>query len=138
MHKPGTILDEARMVALPSVADSRGVLTAIEATRDIPFDIKRVFYMHHIKSDRGGHAHRDTDQVVIAAAGSFTLELFDGKSYRSFDLHDPTQGVYVPRMIFISMFHFTPGSVCLVLANSHYDMTRSFRTREAYLDFLHQ
>lgn len=138
LHKPGNILGEVRMVSLPSVSDARGVLTAIEGTRDIPFEIKRVFYMHHIKSDRGGHAHRDTDQVVIAAAGSFTLELFDGKRCRSFDLHDPTQGIYIPRMIFIRMFHFSRGSVCLVLANSHYDMTRSFRTREAYLDFLKQ
>ena len=127
-----------RSVALPSAVDSRGVLTAIEGARDIPFDIKRVFYMHHIKSNRGGHAHRDTDQIVIAAAGSFTLELFDGKNYRSFDMNDPTKGIYIPRMVFIRMFNFTPDSVCLVIANSFYDIKRSFRTKEAYLDFLNR
>ncbi len=138
MDQSGNSLEEVRTVSLPSVTDTRGVLTAIEGTRDIPFEIKRVFYMHHIKSDRGGHAHRDTDQVVIAASGSFTLELFDGKNLKSFEMQDPTQGVYIPRMVFIRMFNFTPDSVCLVLANSHYEITRSFRTREAYLSFLNQ
>jgi hypothetical protein len=134
----GTIFDEVRIVSLPSVVDSRGVLTAIEGTRDIPFEIKRVFYMHHIVSNRGGHAHRDTDQIVIAAAGSFTLELFDGKNYKRFAMNDPTKGVYIPRMIFIRMFDFTHDSVCLVIANSLYDITRSFRTLEAYQSFLNE
>jgi hypothetical protein len=138
LKQSGNMLAEVRIVSLPSVVDERGVLTAIEGTRDIPFDIKRIFYMHHITSNRGGHAHRGTDQIVIAASGSFTLELFDGKSYKRFNMNDPTQGVYIPRMIFIRMFDFTPGSVCLVLANTFYDMSHSFRTKEAYLSFLKQ
>jgi hypothetical protein len=130
------MLDRVKVIALPSVADARGVLTAIEGARDIPFDIKRVFYMHHIVQDRGGHAHRDTDQVVIAAAGSFSLEVFDGNNTKRFEMTDPTQGLYIPRMIFISMTRFAPGSVCLVIANSYYDMSRSFRSREDYLKFI--
>ena len=63
------MLDQVKLISLPSVVDSRGVLTAIEGTKDIPFEIKRVFYMHHIERNRGGHAHRDTDQVVIAISG---------------------------------------------------------------------
>ena len=132
------MLDQVKFIALPSVADARGVLTAIEGTRDIPFEIKRIFYMHHIVQDRGGHAHRDTDQVVIAAAGSFSLEVFDGKETRRFDMNDPTQGLYIPRMIFISMTHFAPNSVCLVIANSYYDMSRSFRSKADYLRFINQ
>ena len=132
------MLDQVKFIALPSVADARGVLTAIEGTRDIPFEIKRIFYMHHIVQDRGGHAHRDTDQVVIAAAGSFSLEVFDGKETRRFDMNDPTQGLYIPRMIFISMTHLAPGSVCLVIANSYYDMSRSFRSKADYLRFINQ
>jgi len=130
------MLDQVKFISLPSVADARGVLTAIEGTRDIPFEIKRVFYMHHIAQDRGGHAHRDTDQVVIAAAGSFLLEVFDGKETMRFDMHDPAQGLYIPRMIFISMTRFAPGSVCLVIANSFYDMSRSFRSKDDYLRFV--
>lgn len=131
-------LEEVVVVSLPSVEDPRGILTAIEGLRDIPFEIKRIFYMHHITRDRGGHAHMDTDQIIIAAAGSFVLELFDGENYKRFDMDDPTKGVYIPRMVFINMLNFIPGSVCLVLANSYYDMKRSFRTKEAYLDFIHQ
>jgi hypothetical protein len=127
------MLDRVKLISLPSVADARGVLTAIEGARDIPLEIKRIFYMHHIVQDRGGHAHRDTDQVVIAAAGSFSLEVFDGKDTRRFEMNDPAQGLYIPRMIFISMTGFAPGSVCLVIANSFYDMSRSFRSREEYL-----
>lgn len=130
------MLDQARFIPLPSVSDARGILTAIEATRDIPFEIKRVFYMHHIKRSRGGHAHYDTDQVVVAVSGSFTVELFDGKDYKHFDMNDPTQGLYIPRMIFISMYNFTFQSVCLVMANCFYDMSRSFRSKDDYLKFL--
>jgi len=132
--KEQIMLDQVKTILLPSVEDSRGFLTAIEGTNDIPFEIKRIFYMHHIKADRGGHAHRDTDQVVIAVHGSFTLELFDGTTYKRFEMDNPTLGVYIPRMIFINMFNFTSGSVCLVLANSFYDMSRSFRSKEDYLN----
>jgi dTDP-4-dehydrorhamnose 3,5-epimerase-like enzyme len=130
------MLDQVKLISLPSVSDSRGVLTAIESTRDVPFEIKRIFYMHHIIRDRGGHAHRDTDQVVIAASGSFTVELFDGKDYKLFDLNDPTQGLYIPRMIYITMTNFSSQSVCLVIANSFYDMSRSFRSKDDYLNSL--
>ena len=130
------MLDQAKLISLPSVVDSRGVLTAIEGTKDIPFEIKRVFYVHHIEHDRGGHAHRDTDQIVIAISGSFAVELFDGKEYKHFDMNDPTKGLYIPRMIFITMYNFTSQSVCLVMANCFYDMSRSFRSKEDYLKFL--
>jgi len=130
------MLDRVKFISLPSVSDERGVLTAIEAVKDIPFEIKRVFYMHHIVQDRGGHAHRDTDQVVIAAAGSFSLEVLDGKDTRRFAMNDPTRGLYIPRMIFITMCDFAPGSVCLVIANNFYDMSRSFRSKEEYLNSL--
>lgn len=132
------MLEKVRLIDLPSVVDSRGVLTAIESTRDIPLKLKRIFYMHHITDDRGGHAHRDTDQVVVAISGSFHIELFDGFHSLCFELDNPTKGLYIPRMIFISMSKFTEHAVCLVLANSYYDITRSFRTQEAYLDFLNQ
>ena len=130
------MLDQVQFIQLPSVSDSRGVLTAIEGTRDIPFEIKRIFYLHHIIQNRGGHAHRDTEQVVIASAGSFSLTVFDGRESKDFEMNDPTQGLYIPRMIFITMSDFAPGSVCLVIANSFYDMSRSFRSREEYLRFI--
>ena len=129
-------LDEARWIDLPSNRDARGVLTSIESDHDTPFPIKRIFYMHHVVADRGGHAHMDTDQVVTAVAGSFDMELTDGKSSVTFRLDDPARGVYVPRMLFIKIFGMHVETVCLVLASTHYDMSRSLRSHEAYLEAL--
>jgi dTDP-4-dehydrorhamnose 3,5-epimerase-like enzyme len=118
---------------LPSVKDVRGILTSVESGIDIPFEIKRIFYMHHIISDRGGHAHTDTDQVVTAISGSFQIELFDGLNKIKFKMDDPSMGLYIPRMIFINLFDFSPGAVCLVLASTMYDMKKSIRNIEDYM-----
>ena len=129
-------LDEARWIDLPSNRDDRGVLTSIESEQDAPFPIKRIFYMHHVVSDRGGHAHTDTDQVVVAVAGGFDMELSDGNRSITFRLDDPTRGVYVPRMVFINIKGMSENTVCLVLASTHYDMSRSLRSHDAYLEAL--
>ncbi|WP_415715128.1 sugar 3,4-ketoisomerase [Maridesulfovibrio sp.] len=127
------IFDKIRWIDLPSVEDERGVLTAIEENKDIPFEIKRIFYMHHITKPRGGHAHRDTSQVLTAAHGSFSLELFDGKETRTYEMNDPTKGIYMPPMIFVSHYNFSKDAVCLVLADTHYDITKSIRSKEEFL-----
>lgn len=125
-------LREVHWIELPSNTDNRGVLTSIESGIDTPFPIKRIFYMHHIVSDRGGHAHLDTDQVVIATSGSFTLVVSDGTTRKSYSMDDPARGLYIPRMIFIEMHDFTPGAVCCVLASTHYDIKRSLRCWDDY------
>lgn len=128
------VLDAVRWVELPSNVDERGVLTSIEGRQDIPFEIKRIFYMHHITTDRGGHAHIDTEQVVTAAAGCFKMDLSDGVDTQTYVLDDPTRGVYTPPMVFIRLYDFSPGAVCLVLASSHYDIEKSIRSWEEYLE----
>jgi dTDP-4-dehydrorhamnose 3,5-epimerase-like enzyme len=127
-------LDEVRWIDLPSNRDDRGVLTSIESGQDTPFPIERIFYMHHVVSQRGGHAHMDTDQVVVAMAGEFEMELRDGKSSATYRLDDATRGLYVPRMIFIDIRGMSPETVCVVLASTHYDISRSIRSWEAYLE----
>ena len=121
-------LDEVRWIDLPSTKDDRGVLTSIESEEDTPFAIERIFYMHHVVSQRGGHAHMDTDQVVVAVAGEFELELRDGESSARFRIDDPTRGLYVPRMLFIDIHGMSSETVCMVLASTHYDMSRSIRS----------
>lgn len=125
-------LSELKWIDLKSSIDSRGILTSIESELDIPIEIKRIFYMHHVNSDRGGHAHIETDQIIIALSGMFEIELYDGKEKISFLLNDPTKGLYVPRLIFINLFNFSKDAVCLVLANTHYDMKKSIRNIEDY------
>lgn len=126
-------LKDVRVIDLPSVRDPRGVLTSIESGIDIPFEIKRIFYMHHIVSDRGGHAHTDTDQVIVASYGSFRVDISDGAHSRKYVLDDAQKGLYVPRMIFIKVDEFSQGAVCTVLASNHYDIRKSVRTWEDYL-----
>lgn len=128
-------LTEVRWIDLPSATDERGVLTAVEATKDIPFPISRIFYMHSTPAgvERGGHAHRDTCQVVIPIAGRFRMDLSDGTATRSFRLLDKKKGLYVPPMIWVRLYEFSSLAVALVLADTHYDQSRSLRTWSDYL-----
>lgn len=120
-----------------TISDSRGVLTSIEGDgNDIPIEIKRIFYMHHVVDNRGGHAHIDTDQVLICVSGSFKLKVFDGVNSQEFMMDNCTRGIFIPRLIFTDMYDFSSDAVCLVLANTHYDMGKSLRSMDAYMSYL--
>ena len=127
-------LDAVRWLAIPSHGDQRGVLTAIEGEIDIPFAIARVYLLHHIEADRGGHAHRETQQLVIAAAGSCEMVLSNGSETRTYVLDEPTRGLLIGPMLFIRMQHFTPDTRLVVLASTHYDKTKSIRSWQEYLE----
>jgi hypothetical protein len=116
--------------------DSRGNLIVIEGEQTIPFSIKRIFYMNKVIEDRGGHAHIDTDQVIIAIHGSFKVTLSDGHGKQIFDFNDAEKGLFVPKMIFTELFDFSSDAVCLVLANTHYDIGKSLRTWQEYLNYI--
>ena len=131
-------LDQVRWIDFPSYEDSRGILTSIESKFDIPFTIRRVFYMHHIISNRGGHAHIETEQVIIASSGMFNIDISDGIKTRTYEMKDPIKGLYVPRMIFTKLYDFSIDAVCLVLANSHYDISQSIRSWNGFLKALQQ
>jgi dTDP-4-dehydrorhamnose 3,5-epimerase-like enzyme len=120
---------------IQSVRDERGCLTAIEAGQIVPFDVKRVFYMHDVAqgADRGGHAHRDTDQFAVAVHGSLKIVVSDGVESRLVVLDDPSWGVALPRMTWTRLMDFSEGAVCLVLASTHYDRAKSIRTWPEYL-----
>lgn len=123
-------------IDLPSFGDHRGFLTSIEEDKNTPFDIKRVFYMHHINEDRGGHAHIDTDQIIIAISGSFKLKVFDGRNEDIYLLNNCTEGIFTPRLTFCDLYDFSAGAVCLVLANTHYDIKMSLRNKQDFIDYL--
>lgn len=114
-------LDRARWIDLPRRIDARGALTII-GHADIPFSIARIFYVHDVPrgGERGGHAHRVTEQFVIAIAGSFAIDLSDGSRTRSFRLDIPQRGVYVPPMLWDRLYDFGSGAVCMVLVSTQY------------------
>ena len=127
-------LANVRRIELLHAHDSRGVLTSIEAGQTIPFEIRRIFYMHGTPQgvERGGHAHRDTHQVVVPLAGTFKLDLSDARATQTHLLSDPNMGLYMPPMIFVRLYDFSPGAFCLVLADTHYDRSKSIRTWEEF------
>jgi hypothetical protein len=107
----------------PTIEDSRGDLTFIEASTHLPFRIARVYFLHNVPSasDRGGHAHRALQQVILPLAGSFTVDLDDGSQRASFSMNNPRQGLLLGSMVWRELRGFTKNSICLVLASQPYD-----------------
>jgi dTDP-4-dehydrorhamnose 3,5-epimerase-like enzyme len=127
-------LQHARIVQLPRIQDPRGNLTFIEAEEHIPFDIKRVYYIYDVPggSSRGGHAHKQLQQLMIAMAGSFDVILDDGREKRTFQLNRSYYGLYIPPMLWRELDNFSSGSVCLVLASTCYEEEDYYRNYEDY------
>ena len=125
----------ARLISLPRIQDARGNLTFIEGEHHVPFAIQRVYYLYDVTGGetRGGHAHRNLEQFIIAASGSFDVVLDDGHDRRKFFLNRSYHGLYIPPMIWRELENFSSGSVCLVLASLPYDEADYFRE---YAEFL--
>jgi hypothetical protein len=113
----------ARLVDLPVIADRRGDLTFVEGGRHLPFDIRRVYYLYNVPVDaeRGGHAHKELEQVIFALSGSFRVLVEDGSGRQEFTLRNPRQGLYVRNLVWREMDQFSQGAVCMVLASLPYD-----------------
>lgn len=127
-------LPHARLVDLPKLGDERGHLTFVEGARHAPFDIRRVYYLYDVPggSARGGHAHRELQQLIIAVSGSFDVVLSDAGGERRFSLSRPDQGLYVPRMVWRDLENFSAGAVCLVLASEPYDEADYYRDHDDF------
>lgn len=113
-------LHDVRWIDLPHVPDERGVLTSIESGLDVPFEIRRVFFMSDVRGERGAHAHRDTRQLLVSVAGAFSVEASDGSESATYRLDDPHRGLYLPPMTWVRLSEFTTGAICLVLADTLY------------------
>ncbi len=118
-----------RVIELPRIPDHRGNLSFIEGQRHVPFDIRRVFYLYDVPGGayRGGHAHRELHQLVIAMAGSFDMILDNGEKAEKFTLNRSYYGLYVPPMTWGELENFSSGASCLVLASEHYDEADYYR-----------
>jgi hypothetical protein len=129
-----------RIIDLPKITDPRGNLTFVEGTRHLPFDIKRVYYLYDVPGGerRGGHAHAELEEFIIAVSGSFKVVLDDGHEVREFFLNRSYYGLYVPMMVWRELEDFSSGSVCLVLASRPYEESDYFRDREAFAQEVHR
>jgi hypothetical protein len=132
--RPGSI-DDCVMLSLPKINDPRGNLTFIEGGSHVDFDIRRVYYLYDVPggSERGGHAHKQLRQFIIAMSGSFDVVLDDGRNKKRVHLNRSYNGLYVCPMIWRELDNFSSGSVCMVLASHRYDEADYYRD---YADFM--
>lgn len=122
-------------VQIPTVRDPRGSLSFVQGNRDIPFEIRRVYYLHDIpfNSSRGGHAHRQLHQAIIALTGGFTVRTHDGRTWSEDHLANPAEALLLPPMTWRELTHFTSGAVCMILASDYYDEADYIRTFPSFL-----
>ena len=131
-------IDNVEIISIPKIIDEkgRGKLSVIEKSI-IPFEIKRVYYLYDVPSDafRGGHAHKNLIQFMIALSGSFEVKIDDGSNNKKVMLNKPNQGLLIPSGIWREMDNFSAGAVCLVLASEFFDESDYFRDYNSFLDY---
>jgi hypothetical protein len=123
------MLSNCKIINFDIAQDERGKLLPIEGGKDIPFEIRRVYYLFDIPLDafRGGHAHKDLHQIIIAISGSFDVHIDDGHGKKTFHLNKSTQGLYICPMIWREIDNFSGGAVCLVLASDIFKESDYYR-----------
>ena len=130
--------DRCPVIQFSDLGDDRGKLVVIEGGQAIPFEIQRVFYIYGSDSTvvRGKHANRESEFVLINVAGKSKVRVTDGIEELVIELNKPMMGVYIPKMIWKDMYDFSPDSVLLVLASTHYDSKEYIRDYNEYLNII--
>ena len=133
--KQPTVYD-CPIIYFPKIGNRSGNITAINNQVEVPFDVKRVFYLYDIPGgeSRGAHSHKECHQLLIAASGAFEVMLDDGRNKRIAMLNRPFMGLHIPPGIWASEINFSSGSICLVLASHEYNESDYIR---GYQEFLH-
>jgi hypothetical protein len=128
-------INDCKLIQLSKINNRAGNITIVENNRDIPFDVKRIYYLYDVPSNesRGGHAHKALFQLVIGASGSFNITLKDGANERSIFLNRPDFGLLIVPGIWRDLNSFSSGSVCLVFASDFYSEDDYIRD---YTEFL--
>ena len=128
-------IDDCSLIELPKIKNRAGNITAIENNINIPFVVSRVFYLYDIPGgeDRGAHAHKECHQFLVAASGSFEVQLDDGNEKKTVMLNQPYRGLHIPPGIWASEINFSSGAICLVLASDKYDEKDYIRNYNEFL-----
>lgn len=128
-------INDCHLIHLPKIQDPRGNLTFVEGGSQIPFDIRRVYYLYDVPggAERGGHAHKALHQLIIAMSGSFDVVLDDGREKKRFHLNRSYSGLYVCPMMWRELDNFSSGSVCMVLASNRYDEDDYYRNYDQFI-----
>ena len=132
-----TNVPNCNIVHLPKIHNRSGNITPVNSNIEIPFEIKRVFYLYDIPGggSRGAHSHKHCHQFLIAASGSFDVMVDNGLSKKVFNLNRPYFGLHIPPGIWAEEFNFSSGGICLVLASHIYDENDYIRN---YIDFINE
>jgi hypothetical protein len=128
-------VSDCNIIQLPKINNRAGNLTALENSITIPFDISRVYYLYDIPGGeaRGGHAHKELEQFIIAASGAFDISLDDGVNKKVVHLDRPYMGLHIVPGIWRELLNFSSGAICLVLASHLYDEDDYFRDYSKYI-----
>ena len=128
---------DCEIFELPRIKNRSGNITVIHNRKEIPFYVRRIFYLYDIPGgeSRGSHAHKKCHQFLVAASGSFEVQLDDGKVKKIVMLNQPYRGLHIPPGIWASEVNFSSGAICLVLASHKYDESDYLREYEEFLEF---
>jgi hypothetical protein len=129
------MIDLCKIIDLPMIKNPKGNLTFIEGGRQIPFEIRRVYYLYDIPGgeERGGHAHRALHQLIIAMSGSFDIRLDDGRAKKTVHMNRSYYGLYICPMIWREIDNFSSGAVCMALASEFYDEADYYRDYDQFI-----
>ena len=126
-----------KLIDLPKIEDRRGNLSVIEKN-NIPFSIKRVYYLYDVPSgaERGGHAHKEQEEFIVSLSGSFDVILNNGESEETYTLNKPNQGLYVAQKTWRELRNFSSGAVCLVVSSGEFIEDDYIRDFDDFLNYL--
>jgi len=130
-------LNDVQIIEIPTVVAERGDLSALVLPELIPFEVKRVFIVHHVSNleVRGEHAHRQCWQFLIAAAGSITVDVLDGTSQKTYLLDNPSKGLLIPPSIWGTQYNFSSDGSLLVLASHKFEKEDYIHNFEEFLEY---
>ena len=131
-----TTIDDCRMIEIRRFSDNRGYLSVVEGEIDIPFEIKRIYYLYMVpEASRGAHAHKQLQQLMIATSGSVHVTIDDGTNKKTFVLDKPWKGLLVTPGLWRTLDDFSGGAVCMVLASARYENEDYIRDYNDFLKF---